>query len=337
MSKLFEPVKINGMTLKNRVVMAPMCMYSADKQGRVNDWHKVHYATRAVGGVGLIIVEATAVEAHGRISDHDLGIWDDEHVAGLSEVVKLVKPHGTQIGIQLAHAGRKSEAEGTPVAPSPIAFSDRYRVPKELSRDEIHGVVRSFAKAAERAKQAGFDCIEIHAAHGYLINQFLSPLANQRTDEYGGGHENRFRLLKEVVLAVKEVWDGPLFVRVSAEEYADGGNHIEAYVFFSALLKELGVDLIHVSSGAVVPYPITDYPGYQVPLAEKIRYGADIPTAAVGKITTPEQAEEILQNRRADLISLARVLLRDPYWALHAQIALENNKESVPVQYQRGF
>lgn len=333
---LFEPITLGGVTLKNRIVMSPMCQYSAGEQGLVTDWHRIHYASRAVGGVGLVMVEATAVQPNGRISTRDLGIWDDTHIAGLSEVVRLVQAAGAKIGIQLAHAGRKSQVEGRLDAPSPIAFSADFPTPVPLSQEGINDVVANFRQAAGRARQAGFDVIEIHAAHGYLINQFLSPLCNHRDDPYGGDRDRRFRLLKEIVTAVREVWEGPLFVRFSAEEYAEGGNHIEDYVYYSRLLKQMGVHLIDVSSGAVVPYPVRDYPGYQVPFAEKIRREAGIATGAVGKITVAQQAEQILENGQADLIFLGRELLRNPYWALHAAAALGVRNEP-PVQYARAF
>ncbi|MET3289665.1 UNVERIFIED_CONTAM: NADPH2 dehydrogenase [Brevibacillus sp. OAP136] len=250
MSKLFSPITLGSLNLKNRIVMSPMCQYSADEEGFVTDWHPVHYVSRAVGGVGAIVVEASAVEPDGRISSHDLGIWQDAHVAKLAQIVKQVHQHDVKIGIQLAHAGRKSESAKAPVSSSDIAFSEKYAQPRALSIPELQVIVDKFREAGERAAQAGFDFIEIHAAHGYLINQFLSPLVNNRSDEYGGSMENRFRFLREIVLAVRERWSGRLFVRLSAEEYANGGNHIEEYVVFSKWLKELGVTLVDASSGA---------------------------------------------------------------------------------------
>ncbi len=337
MSRLFQPYTIRGVELKNRIVMSPMCMYAAQEDGRVTDWHRVHYPTRAVGGAGLIILEATAVQPHGRISANDLGIWSDEHVDGLAEIVRLVHEHGAKVGIQLAHAGRKSEVAGVNhVAPSAIPFSADYDVPVALDERGINDVISSFRAAAERAKRAGFDVVEIHAAHGYLINQFLSPLTNHREDAYGGSFDNRFRLLGEVVRAVRGVWDGPLFVRVSAEEYAEGGNHLDDYVRIAARLRESGVDLIDVSSGGVVPVPIKTQPGYQVPFAEAIRTEAGIATGAVGLITAPEQAEAILEKGQADLIFLGRELLRNPYWPLAAAQVLDASID-VPVPYRRAF
>ncbi|RNB81154.1 NADPH dehydrogenase NamA [Brevibacillus fluminis] len=336
MSKLFSPITLGSLTLKNRIVMSPMCQYSADEEGFVTDWHPVHYVSRAVGGVGAIVVEASAVEPDGRISSHDLGIWQDAHVAKLAQIVKQVHQHDVKIGIQLAHAGRKSESAKAPVSSSDIAFSEKYAQPRALSIPELQVIVDKFREAGERVAQAGFDFIEIHAAHGYLINQFLSPLVNNRSDEYGGSMENRFRFLREIVLAVRERWSGRLFVRLSAEEYADGGNHIEEYVVFSKWLKELGVTLVDASSGAVVPFRIRDFPGYQVPLAERIRKEAGIATGAVGKITTPELAEAIVSLEQADLVFLGRELLRNPYWPLHAAKTLRT-EQPISVQYARAF
>jgi len=336
MAKLFEPFSIKGMELKNRIVMSPMCMYSCtDQDGIVTDWHKIHYASRAVGQVGLIIVEATAVTPQGRISPHDLGIWSDGHIAGLKELVRLAHDNGARIGIQIAHAGRKANLEEPIVAPSAIPFPEM-KVPEEMTSAKIRETVDAFAAAAERASLAGFDCIEIHAAHGYLINQFLSPLTNHRQDEYGGSRDNRYRFLREVIDRVRSVWKGPLFVRISAEEYAPEGNHIEDYVYFATQMKEQGVDLIDCSSGGVVPFPLAAYPGYQVPYAERIRNTVGIPTAAVGLITSPAHAESIVSCGQADLVLLARELLRDPYWPRRA--AKELGVElPAPRQYVRGW
>lgn len=335
--KLFSPYTIKGVTFKNRIVMSPMCMYSCHNQdGHVENWHRTHYASRAVGQVGLIMVEATAVTPQGRISPQDLGIWSDDHIKGLKELVSLVKEHGSKIGIQLAHAGRKAELEGDILGPSAIAFNEQSKTPKEMTKEDIADTVEAFKKGAERAKKAGFDVIEIHGAHGYLINEFLSPLSNKRQDEYGGSAENRYRFLREIIDAVKTVWVGPLFVRVSANDYQEGGLTPEDYIVFAHWMKEQGVDLIDVSSGAVVPARINVYPGYQVKFSETIRNGADIATGAVGLITSPIQAEEILQNERADLVFLARELLRDPYWprtaAKELGVTIEGSK-----QYERGW
>ncbi|MBI0576244.1 NADPH dehydrogenase NamA [Neobacillus cucumis] len=335
--KLFSPYTIKGVTLKNRIVMSPMCMYSShNEDGHIQNWHLTHYTSRAVGQVGLIIVEATAVTPQGRISPQDLGIWSDEHVKGFKELVGLMKEHGAKTGIQLAHAGRKAVLEGEILAPSALAYNEKSKTPKEMTVAEIAETVDAFKKGAERAANAGFDVIEIHGAHGYLVNEFLSPLSNKRTDEYGGSAENRYRFLREVIDAVKTVWDGPLFVRVSAHDYNEEGLIPEDYVTFSKWMKEQGVDLIDVSSGAVVPARINVYPGYQVKFAETIKHEAVIDTGAVGLITSPIQAEEILQNDRADLVFLARELLRDPYWPRTAAKELGEEIEA-PVQYKRGW
>jgi NADPH2 dehydrogenase len=336
-TKLFSPITIKGVTLKNRIVMAPMCMYSShNEDGHLQNWHRTHYTSRAVGQVGLIIVEATAVTPQGRISPQDLGIWSDEHTDGFKELVNLMKEHGAKTGIQLAHAGRKAVLEGEILAPSAIAFNEKSQTPKEMTIAEIKETVEAFKKGAERAAKSGFDVIEIHGAHGYLINEFLSPLSNKRTDEYGGTAENRYRLLREVIDAVKTVWSGPLFVRVSAHDYHEDGLTPEDYIVFADWMKEQGVDLVDVSSGAVVPAHIHVYPGYQVKYSETIKNGTGIPTGAVGLITTGIQAEEILQNDRADLVFLARELLRDPYWPRTAAKELGVSLEG-PKQYERGW
>ncbi|MFF2448691.1 NADPH dehydrogenase NamA [Neobacillus sp. NPDC058068] len=336
-AKLFSPYTIKGVTLKNRIVMAPMCMYSSpNEDGHVQNWHHTHYTSRAVGQVGLIIVEATAVTPQGRISPQDLGIWNDEHVKGFQELVGLMKEHGAKTGIQLAHAGRKAVLEGDIIAPSAIAFNEKMKTPKEMTTADIAETVEAFKKGAERAARAGFDVIEIHGAHGYLINEFLSPLSNKRSDEYGGSAENRYRLLREVIDAVQTVWIGPLFVRVSAHDYHEEGLTAEDYITFAQWMKEQGVDLIDVSSGAVIPAHIHVYPGYQVKYSETIKNGAEISTGAVGLITSAIQAEEILQNERADLVFLARELLRDPYWPRTAAKELGVSIEA-PKQYERGW
>ncbi|MGG3563466.1 NADPH dehydrogenase NamA [Neobacillus rhizosphaerae] len=336
-TKLFSPITIKGVTLKNRIVMAPMCMYSShNEDGHVQNWHRTHYTSRAVGQVGLIIVEATAVTPQGRISPQDLGIWSDDHIESFQELVGFMKEHGAKTGIQLAHAGRKAVLEGEIIAPSAIAFNEKSKTPKEMTVTDIKETVEAFKKGAERAAQAGFDVIEIHGAHGYLINEFLSPLSNKRTDEYGGAAENRYRLLREVIDAVKTVWSGPLFVRVSAHDYHEDGLSPEDYIVFAEWMKEQGVDLVDVSSGAVVPAHIHVYPGYQVKYSETIKNGANVATGAVGLITTGIQAEEILQNERADLVFLARELLRDPYWPRTAAKELGVSIEG-PKQYERGW
>ncbi|ASS91826.1 NADPH dehydrogenase NamA [Aeribacillus pallidus] len=334
---LFSPFTIKDVTLKNRIVMSPMCMYSAaNKKGFLEDFHFTHYISRAVGQVGLIILEATAVTPEGRISELDLGIWEDDHIIKLAELVQQIKSYGAKTGIQLAHAGRKSNVSGDIFAPSSIPFDQNSRTPKELTKEQIKETVEKFQLGAKRAKDAGFDIIEIHAAHGYLINEFLSPLSNKRNDEYGGSLENRYLFLKEVIQTVRKVWEGPLFVRVSASDYVEGGSTINDYIQIAKWLKEDGVDLIDVSSGGLVPANIDVYPGYQVPFSEKIRQEANIKTGAVGLITSPLQAEEILKNNRADLIFVARELLRNPYWPYHAANELNAKIES-PTQYERGW
>ncbi|XJZ26137.1 NADPH dehydrogenase NamA [Bacillota bacterium Lsc_1132] len=335
--KLFTPYTVKDVTLKNRIVMSPMCMYSShNEDGKVQNWHRTHYVSRAVGQVGLIILEATAVTPQGRISPQDLGIWSDDHIAGLKEVVDMIKEHGAKTGIQLAHAGRKAVLEGEILAPSAIAFDEKSKTPKEMSKADIEETIEAFKQGALRAKKAGFDIIELHGAHGYLINEFLSPLSNKRTDEYGGSAENRYRFLREIIDAVKTVWDGPLFVRISAYDYHEDGMTPSDYVPMAKWMKEQGVDLIDVSSGAVVPAHIHAYPGYQVKFAEQIKREAEVDTSGLGLITSPVQAEEIIQNNRADLVFLGRELLRDPYWPRTAAKALGIEIEA-PKQYERGW
>ncbi|MGM7701860.1 NADPH dehydrogenase NamA [Pseudalkalibacillus sp. Hm43] len=335
--KLFEPFAIKDVTLKNRIVMSPMCMYSCEAEdGQVTNWHKTHYTSRAVGQVGLIVLEATAVHTQGRISMQDLGIWDDSHVDGLRTLTEMIHEQDAKVGIQLAHAGRKAIVEGPIYSSSPLPFNDDMEVPNEMTIEQIEETVEDFRLAARRSKEAGIDVIELHGAHGYLINQFLSPLINQRTDRYGGSKEKRFNFLKEIIEAVNTVWDGPLFVRISANDYNNEGYSVQDYVEYAQWMKELGVDLIDCSSGGVVPAKIKPYPGYQVQYAEALKKEAGIATGAVGMITSPLHAEAILQNDRADLIFLARELLRDPYWPRRAAIELKTEIES-PRQYERGW
>lgn len=335
--KLFTPWTVKDVTIKNRIVMAPMCMYSShEKDGKLQPFHMAHYISRAIGQVGLIIVEATAVNPQGRISDQDLGIWSDDHIEGFAKLTEQVKAQGSKIGIQLAHAGRKAELEGDIYAPSAIPFDEQSKTPAEMTTEQIKETIQEFKQAAARAKEAGFDIIELHAAHGYLMHEFLSPLSNHRTDEYGGSHENRYRFLGETIEAVKEVWDGPLFVRISASDYTDKGLDIADHIGFAKWMKEQGVDLIDCSSGALVQADINVFPGYQVSFAEKIREQAEIATGAVGLITTGTMAEEVLQNNRADLIFVARELLRDPHFARSAAKQL-NTEIPSPVQYDRAW
>jgi 2,4-dienoyl-CoA reductase-like NADH-dependent reductase (Old Yellow Enzyme family) len=333
---LFSPLTIRGITLANRLTVSPMCEYSSI-DGFANDWHLVHLGSRAVGGAGLVFTEATAVVPEGRISPEDLGIWKDEHIAPLARITSFIREHGSVAGMQLAHAGRKAStaapweggkpigaAEGgwSPIfAPSAIPFDEGYQTPVALDKAGIRRVVSAFATAAKRALDAGIQVIELHAAHGYLINEFLSPLSNTRTDEYGGSFENRTRILREIVEAVREVWPEslPLFVRISATEWTEGGWDIEQSVELARVIAPLGVDLIDCSSGGNVPkVRIPIGPGYQVPLAEQVRKESSVPTGAVGMITNARQADEIVHSGKADLVFLAREELRDPYFPLHA-------------------
>ncbi|MFK3958553.1 NADPH dehydrogenase NamA [Guptibacillus hwajinpoensis] len=336
-SALFTPYTIKNVTFPNRIVMSPMCMYSCEAQdGKATSFHYIHYTSRAVGGTGLIFTEAAAVTEQGRISPQDLGIWSDDHIEGLKKIVHLSQEQGSKVGIQLAHAGRKAVLDGPIIAPSSIPFNDEMKTPEEMTVEQIKETIVAFRKGAERAKEAGFDVIELHGAHGYLINEFLSPLTNKRKDEYGGSKENRYRFLKETINAVNEVWNRPLFVRISAEEYHEEGNTMEDFVYFSDEMKKQGVDLVDCSTGGVVPARIQTYPGYQVKHAEQIRRESNIATGAVGLITHPLQAEEIIQNERADFVLLAREMLRDPYWARTAAAELGGDLKA-PKQYERGW
>lgn len=337
--KLFKPIQIKNLSLKNRIVMAPMCMYCAPETGMVTDWHRIHYATRAVGGAGLIMVEATGVSPEGRISSHDLGIWDDRHMEGLASIVGAVHENGAKIGIQVSHAGRKCEAEGLEIeAPSPIPYDEKSRTPREMSKEDIAETIEQFRAAAHRAHQAGFDLLQIHAAHGYLINEFLSPLTNQRQDEYGGSHENRVRILDQVLEAVRSAWpeEKTLEVRVTAEDYAEGGNQPEDLAIMLNLVKGRGVDSVNVSTGGLLPVVPKTFPGYQVPHAEVIKKATGLPVAAGGLMTEPDFADSVLEDGKADLIYLGRELLRNPYWPMHASLELDAGQEW-PEQYKRAI
>ena len=337
MKSLFSTYKIKSMELKNRIVMAPMCMFCADNDGNPNDFHFIHYTNRAVGQTGLILLEATGVESRGRITDRDLGLWKDEQITGLKKIVDGCHEQGAKVGIQLGHAGRKSEVMSEKnIAPSPIAFSERYRTPTEMTKDEIIQVKTAFKEAARRADLAGFDVIELHGAHGYLISEFLSPLTNTRTDEYGGNEENRSRFLKEVLKEVRMVWpeEKPIIVRVSAEDFGEGGNHDHMIASMLKLVKNEGIDLVNVSSGGVVNVTVNAYPGYQVGYAKTVKKETGIPVIAGGLVTSPHMAEEILEKEEADLIFLGRELLRDPYWPLHAAKELQEEIKW-PTQYER--
>ncbi len=348
MESLFSSYEIRGLTLRNRVVMSPMCQYSCDDQdGKATDWHVVHMATRAAGGVGLAIMEATAVEPGGRISYECTGLWTDDQIEPFARVVKATKDQGAAIGIQLAHAGRKAATEMQGnwddgqrlVGPSPVPFDDGWVVPSELDHQEIENIVGNFADAARRAVSAGFDMVEIHAAHGYLLSSFLSPLANLRTDAYGGSIANRARFAVDVVLAVREVvpQNMPVFVRISGVDFVDNGTKIEDSIEVSKLLAKAGADVIDVSGGgnsASVPPVRVGAPGYQVDHADQIRRKGGVSTMAVGMITKPAEADAVIRDGSADLVALGRELLRNPYWALHAADELGCDIEW-PKQYMR--
>ena len=349
MALLFTPLELGGLQLKNRLAMSPMCQYSATLEGEVTDWHLLHYPTRALGGVGLILVEATAVEPLGRISPYDLGIWSEDHLPGLRELARRIREVGAVPGIQLAHAGRKAGTArpwegGKPlgwrvVGPSPIPFDAGYPVPEPLDEAGMERILQAFVEGARRALRAGFQVIELHMAHGYLLSSFLSPLSNQRTDAYGGSLEGRMRFPLQVAQAVREVVppELPLLVRVSATDWGEGGWGLEDTLAFAERLKVLGVDLLDCSSGGVVPgVKVPVAPGFQVPFADAVRKRVGLRTGAVGLLTTPEQMETLLQAGSADLILLGRVLLRDPYFPLRAAKAL-GAEAPIPSQYQRAF
>ncbi len=351
MSRLFSPLQIRSIQLKNRIVVSPMCQYSST-DGFANDWHLVHLGSRAVGGAALVFTEATAVSPEGRISPQDLGIWKDEHITMLKRITEFITQQGSVSGIQLAHAGRKAsitppwkgdhwipatEGGWQSVAPSSIAFSDERNTPVALTQAEINRVVADFKSAAQRALQAGFKVIEIHGAHGYLVNEFTSPLSNRRTDEYGGSFENRIRFLSEIITAIRSVWpeEFPLFLRISASDWADGGWTVEDSVKLAVIVKDLGVDVMDCSSGGVVAHAkIPAKPGYQVPFSDAVRK-TGILTGTVGIIVSSEQAETILANGQADLIFMARELLRDPYFPLRAARELDYEDMKWPEQYER--
>jgi 2,4-dienoyl-CoA reductase-like NADH-dependent reductase (Old Yellow Enzyme family) len=351
MSKLFSPLKIKEIELKNRIAVSPMCQYSS-VDGFANDWHLVHQGSRAIGGAALIMTEATAVSAEGRITASDLGIYNDDHIVNLNRITRFLEQHDTVAGIQLAHAGRKascarpwdgakqiSKRDGgwTPVAPSPIPYHHEEDTPVELDQAGINKVISDFKSAAGRACKAGYKVIEIHAAHGYLIDEFLSPLSNHRTDNYGGNFDNRIHLLLEIIKAVKTEWplDLPVFVRISATDWVEGGWTADDSVRLTTILKTAGVDLIDCSSGGLVPgASVPVGPGYNVPFAEQIRKETGILTGAVGFITDAQQAEEIISKNQADLILIARQSLRDPYFALHSAHSLGEDI-NWPTQYLR--
>lgn len=354
MPHLFSPLTLRGVTLRNRIAVSPMCEYSST-DGMANDWHLVHLGSRAVGGAGLVLTEAAAVSAQGRISPQDLGLYREEHIEPLRRITQFIEAQGAVAGIQLAHAGRKSstavpwegkaalsveEGGWRPIsAPSALAFDAGYVVPDALDEAGIHAVVQAFATAAERAIRAGFRLVELHAAHGYLLHEFLSPLSNHRADRYGGSFENRTRIVRETAEAVRAVMpeDCPLFVRVSATDWIEGGWDVDQSVELARMLGSVGVDLMDASSGGIAPNAkIAVGPGYQVPFAERIKREAGVMTGAVGLITEPRQANDILQSGQADLVLLAREMLRDPYWPRRAAKEL-GQAISAPMQYGRAW
>ena len=348
---LFTPLKLRGLTLKNRVVVSPMCMYSA-KNGCANDFHLAHLGSLILGGSALVFTEATAVSPEGRISPEDLGLWSDDQIAPLGHIVDLAHAQGVLMGTQLAHAGRKAsthapwrghgavppEAGGwQTVGPDATPYNDSYPVPLAMSTEDIGKVVTDFRAATRRAMVAGFDAVEVHAAHGYLLHQFLSPLSNSRSDEYGGSFENRVRLTLEVSRAVRETFPGhlPVFVRLSATDWAEGGWTVDETVELARLLQGIGIDVLDVSSGGLSPLQKIEVgPGYQVPFAERVKQESGICTMTVGMITEPAQAEAVLAHGQADLVALARELLRDPHWPQRAAREL-GTKTAVPDQYAR--
>jgi len=350
-SKLFTPIDLRGVRAKNRIFVSPMCQYSA-VDGVPNDWHLVHLGARAIGGAGLVMTEATAVNPEGRISPHDVGLWNDEQQAAFARIAAFIQAQGAVAGMQLAHAGRKGsvdapwrgappvpEADGgwQPVGPSALPFAPQRTVPREMTTADIDQVVGDFVAAARRALAAGFEVVELHMAHGYLLHEFLSPLSNRRDDSYGGSLENRARLPLAVARAVREVWpeDRPVFARISATDWTDGGWDLEQSVQLAVWLREAGIDLIDCSSGGLTPDArIPVGPGYQTPFATAIRARAGIATGAVGLITEPEQAEQIVATGLADCVFLARELLRDPHWPLHAARRLRVDLPW-PPQYER--
>ncbi len=353
MPDLFTPLTLREVSLRNRIMVSPMCQYSS-VDGFANDWHLVHLGSRAVGGAGLVCSEATAVEPEGRISPHDLGIWDDRHVDMLARITRFIREHGAVPAIQLAHAGRKAsrsrpwelrrlippeDGGWIPRSASGLPLDPDDPPPHAVTVEEIAGIVRAFAEAAVRAEAAGFEVVELHAAHGYLLHEFLSPLTNHRDDAYGGSFERRCRLLLEVVEAVRARWPEryPLFVRISTTDWVEGGWDVEASIALCRRLAPLGVDLIDCSSGGAVPQQqVPVGPGYQVPNAVRIRREVGIPVAAVGLITTPEQADTIIREGQADLVALAREELRNPYFPLHAALRL-GVEIPWPHQYERGI
>ncbi|MBE6054631.1 MAG: NADH:flavin oxidoreductase/NADH oxidase [Clostridium sartagoforme] len=340
MKNIFTPYEIKGLKLKNRIVFPPMCQYSVDnKDGIATDWHFIHYVSRAIGGTGLIIVEMTDVEPDGRISDYDLGLWCDEQIEPLKNIVDECHKYGSKVAIQIAHAGRKAEDAKIPVAPSAIAFDDTWKIPRELTTDEVKEIIEKFRRAVKRAVKAGFDAIEIHGAHGYLIHQFHSPLTNKRNDEYG---RDLTKFGSDIIKAAKSEMpkDMPLIMRISAVEYVEGGYGIDTGVKLAKAYKEAGVDLFHISSGGegaiLAGKAPGDHSGYQVPFAREIKEKVNTDVIAVGKLEEPEVANSVIGNEEADLVAIGRGMFRNPYWAFDAAIKL-NKKIQIPKQYMRGF
>ena len=359
MSHLFTPITFRDLTLKNRVIVAPMCQYSA-RHGFANDWHVVHLGRFVLGGFGLVIVEATAVTPEGRITYADLGLWEDAQIAPLKRIAEFLHAHGSAAGIQLAHAGRKASStipwrgtfneteeekqalafeSWTPVAPSAERHMASFPVPEALDHAGMARVLHGWVAATKRSLAAGFDMIELHSAHGYLLNQFLSPIANKRDDKYGGSLENRMRFPLEVAAAVRKAWpeDKPLFARISVTDWIEGGATIEDNVQYAKRLKEIGYDLIHCSSSGFDGAKIPVGPLYQVPLAEAVRKGSNVATAAVGLITKPQEAEHILASGQADIVALARQALDDPNWPLHAMCELDSGDVYAAWPQQAGY
>ncbi len=350
-AKLFSSLTLRGLEFKNRIFMSPMCQYSCE-DGMATDWHLVHLGARAVGGAALVLTEATAVSPEGRISPYDIGIWSDEHIQPLKRITSFIKAQGAIPGIQLAHAGRKASTDAPwnggkpitgstkgwqPIAPSPISFAESYKTPTEMTHAKIDEVVSGFSSAVQRSIEAGFEVVEIHMAHGYLLHEFLSPLSNQRKDAYGGSFEGRIRMPLQVAQAVRKLWPDnlPVFVRVSSTDWVEGGWDIAQTIRFASELRQLGIDLIDCSSGGLVPYAvIPDGPGYQTPFAAEVRKDAGVPTGAVGMITEPFQAEQIISTGIADAVIMGREVLRNPYWPLHAAKILKADIPW-PKQYLR--
>ncbi|HEX2972946.1 MAG TPA: NADH:flavin oxidoreductase/NADH oxidase [Tepidisphaeraceae bacterium] len=351
MSQLFSPLKLRELVFRNRIFVSPMCQYSS-QGGMPSDWHLVHLGSRAVGGAGLVMVEATAVSPEGRISPGDTGLWSDQHAERFKPIAKFIRDQGAAAAVQLAHAGRKASTDAPwkggkplspqnggwqPIAPSPLPFDERHPLPREMTIGDIDAVVEQFADATRRAIDAQFQVVEIHMAHGYLLHEFLSPLTNHRTDEYGGVIENRMRLPLRVAQQVRQIWPAqwPVFVRISATDWADGGWDLQQSIVLSRRFKDMGIDLIDCSTGGLVPHAkMSISPGYQVPFAAAIRREVGIATGAVGLIVKPEQAEQIISNGQADVVLLAREMLRNPYWPLHAARVLGADI-TWPNQYAR--